>query len=138
MFIDPQAKWREDIQSRTMEKQWREYAKHAWDIAPTLGRSCFFKTQSFCVWSFRDWITLLVVIFSWDVPVAYPLALRAHSFISVNLEGFVSWDQCWESKFFQFRIRIQLGVGLATDTRSFLNIPAAAGTVIIFLIKKFV
>ena len=31
------AKWREDMQSGTLDKQWREYAKHAWDIAPTLG-----------------------------------------------------------------------------------------------------
>jgi hypothetical protein len=32
------AKWREDMQNGTLDKQWREYAKHAWDIAPTLGK----------------------------------------------------------------------------------------------------
>jgi len=30
------AKWREDIQNRTQDKQWRENAKHAWEISPTL------------------------------------------------------------------------------------------------------
>jgi len=30
------AKWREDVQNRTQPKQWKENAKHAWEISPTL------------------------------------------------------------------------------------------------------
>ena len=30
------AKWREDIHTRTGDKQWRENANHAWHISPTL------------------------------------------------------------------------------------------------------
>ena len=28
--------WREDVRTRTQEKQWQEYARQAWDISPTL------------------------------------------------------------------------------------------------------
>jgi phosphatidylinositol 4-kinase len=34
--MDDAGKWRDDVRTRTQEKQWREYARHAWDISPTL------------------------------------------------------------------------------------------------------
>jgi len=34
--LDDAGKWRDDVRTRTQEKQWREYARHAWDISPTL------------------------------------------------------------------------------------------------------
>jgi len=34
--LDDAAKWREDVRNRTLDKQWKEYARHAWDISPTL------------------------------------------------------------------------------------------------------
>merc|ERR1711899_715574 len=34
--MDDVGKWRDDVRSRTLGKQWAEYARHAWDISPTL------------------------------------------------------------------------------------------------------
>ena len=34
--MDDVGKWRDDVRTRTLGKQWTEYARHAWDISPTL------------------------------------------------------------------------------------------------------
>merc|ERR1719402_1631225 len=34
--MDDVGKWRDDVRTRTLGKQWAEYARHAWDISPTL------------------------------------------------------------------------------------------------------
>jgi phosphatidylinositol 4-kinase len=34
--MDDVGKWRDDVRTRTLTKQWTEYARHAWDICPTL------------------------------------------------------------------------------------------------------